>query len=85
MSKEIESSDEEAPESISFGKSREEALSVLKEAAETSKGTFKQKKIKVEKRKGRQERKDDKTKTENQLKNEEKLKKPSRKSQRGII
>jgi len=74
MSKEIESSDEEAPESISFGKSREEALTVLKEAAEISKGTFKQKKLKEEKKKRRQERKDEKTKTENQLKNEEKLK-----------
>merc|ERR1711944_128496 len=62
MSTELESSDEEAPEAISFGKSREEAISILKEAAELSKSTHKQKKVKEEKRKRRQERKDEKAK-----------------------
>jgi len=73
MSKELESSDEEAPEAISFGKSREEALSVLKEAAELSKSTHKQKKVKEEKRKRRQERKDEKAQSEHKIKNEETL------------
>merc|ERR1712001_318397 len=73
MSKELESSDEEAPEAISFGKSREEALSVLKEAAELSKSTHKQKKVKEEKRKRRQERKDEKAQPEHKIKNEETL------------
>jgi len=74
MSKEIESSDEEAPESISFGKSREEAITVLKEAAELSKSTHKQKKVKEEKRKRRQERKDEIVQSELKVKNDEKLK-----------
>ena len=69
MSKELESSDEEAPEAISFGKCREEALSVLKEAAELSKSTHKQKKVKEEKRKRRQERKDEKAQSEHKIKN----------------
>ena len=73
MSKEIESSDEEAPESISFGKSREEAITVLKEAAELSKSTHKQKKVKEEKRKRRQERKDEIVQSELKVKNDEKL------------
>ena len=73
MSKLKEESDDEAPESISFGKSREEALTVLKEAAELSKGSFKDKKVKDEKRKRRQERKDEKIQSEIKIKNEEKL------------
>ena len=65
MSDKAQSSDEEAPESISFGKSREVALTVLKEAAEVSKGTsHKQKRAKEEKKKRRQERKDEKSKSE---------------------
>ena len=74
MSKINEDSDNEAPESISFGKSKEEALVVLKEAAESAKGTYKQKRAKVEKKKRRQERKDEKIESENKAKNEEKLK-----------
>ena len=73
MSKLKEESDDEAPESISFGKSREEALTVLKEAAELSKGSFKDKKVKDEKRKRRQERKDEKIQSEIRIKNEERL------------
>merc|ERR1712018_929935 len=73
MSKLKEESDDEAPESISFGKSREEALTVLKETAELSKGSFKDKKVKDEKRKRRQERKDEKIQSEIRIKNEEKL------------
>merc|ERR1711944_92535 len=73
MSTELESSDEEAPEAISFGKSREEAISILKEAAELSKSTHKQKKVKEEKRKRRQERKDEKAQSEHKIKNEETL------------
>ena len=75
MSDNVESSDEEAPESISFGKSRETALNVLKEAAELSKGiSHKQKKTKEEKKKRRQERKDEILKSENINENLEKLK-----------
>jgi len=74
MSKIYEDSDNEAPESISFGKSKEEALAALKEAAESSKGTYKQKRAKEEKKKRRQERKDEKIESENKAKNEEKLK-----------
>ena len=73
MSKLNEESDDEAPESISFGKSREEALTVLREAAELSKGTYKDKKVKGEKRKRRQERKDEKIQSETKIRNEEKL------------
>ena len=75
MSDNLESSDEEAPESISFGKSRETALNVLKETAELSKGiSHKQKKTKEEKKKRRQERKDVILKSENINENLEKLK-----------
>jgi len=74
MSDKVDSSDEEAPESISFGKSRETALTVLKEAAEFSKSiSHKQKKTKDEKKKRRQERKDEKLKSENINENLEKL------------
>merc|ERR1712018_1122696 len=73
MSKLNEESYDEAPESISFGKSREEALTVLREAAELSKGTYKDKKVKGEKRKRRQERKDEKIQSETKIRNEEKL------------
>jgi len=62
MSDKAESSDEEAPDSISFGTSRDEALSALKAAAELSKGTSqKQRKAKEEKRKRRQERRNQNT------------------------
>jgi len=74
MSNIDESSEEEAPESITFGKSRESALSVIKEAAELSKGTsHNQKKSKGQKRKRRQEKKDEKLKEENANKNLEQL------------
>jgi len=74
MSDVVESSDEEAPESISFGKSRVTALNVIKEAAEFSKGTsHKQKKLKEQKNKRRKERKDEKLKSENVNENLEKL------------
>merc|ERR1712018_103364 len=73
MSKLNEESDDDAPESISFGKSREEALTVLREATELSKGTYKDKKVKGEKRKRRQERKDEKIQSETKIRNEEKL------------
>jgi len=73
MSNKVESSDEEAPESVSFGKSRETALSALKEAAELSKGiSHKQKRARDEKRKRRQERIDE-TKSESVKNNLEKL------------
>ena len=62
MSDRIDSSDGEAPESVSFGSSRETALNVIKVAAELSKGTttHKQRRAKEEKRKRRQERRDEK-------------------------
>ena len=61
MSEEVDNSDDEAPEAVSFGSSREEAIQVLKAAAEISKGTsHKRKKLQDEKRKRRQERKDKK-------------------------
>ena len=59
MSDKVDSSDEEAPESVSFGKSRETAINVLKTEAEPKRGvSHKQKRAKDEKRKRRQDKKD---------------------------
>lgn len=58
------SSDEEAPDTVSFGSSREAALNVLKASSELSKGaSHKQKRARDEKRKRRQERRDKEIKT----------------------
>lgn len=85
MSDKVESSDEEAPETISFGKSRETALTVLKETAEFSKGiSHKQKKTKEEKKKRRQERKEDKLKVENINENLDKLNNLRRKAKEAL-
>merc|ERR1712150_245542 len=74
MGDKVVSDEEEAPESVSFGSSRETALSALKEEKELSKGTsHKQKRARDEKRKRRQERKDETLKAASVKNNLEKL------------